>query len=159
MTRAVALKKLMGLADRRLEIAERNLARAMEAKAAALQANKDAKAAFDAKQVEMANERVAVLDRFVGKPTRAVGVDDLFQVIKEQDVAVEDAAQSLLDAQRAYEAAEAHVLDMSEALRAAQLVQQKRSMAFEPALKEIKRHAENATEREAEEEFGHARRF
>ena len=159
MSRAVSLKKLMGLAARRLEIAERNLARALEAQQAALQATKDAKAAFDQKQADMARARVDVLDRFVGKPTRRVGVDDLFVTLKDQDDAVEAAAQTVLDAQARFEAAQAHVGEMTEALRAAQLVQQKRNMAFEPVLREIKRDAEAATEREAEEEFGYARRY
>jgi hypothetical protein len=142
-----------------LEIAERHLAQALEAKHAALEEVKAAKAAFDKKQADMARARVDVLDRFVGKPTRRVGVNDLFMVLKDQDDAVEDAAQTVMDAQQALELAEAHVTQMSDALKAAKLVQQKRNLAFQPVIDQFNRTRSAARERDAEEEFGHARRF
>ncbi len=159
MSRIPAFKKLLDLSERRIEIAERALLRAQEAKVQAAQNLEDAKAAHLAKQTEMAKARVETLDRFVGQPTRRVGVSDLLSVLKDQDGAIDAASDDVDSAQARLQQAEAHVEEMAEALRQTRVIQQKRDAAFRPKMAELKLAADKAQEREAEEEFGHARRF
>ena len=159
MSKAPSFKKLLDLSDRRIEIAERALLRAQEAERLAQGDLEDAKLALNAKKAEMARARVDVLDRFVGKPTRRVGVSDLLGVLKDQDGAVDAAGLDVDAAQTKLKEAVAHVAKMAEALQKARVVQQKREAAFRPKMAELKLAADKAQEREAEEEFGYARRF
>ena len=159
MSKAPSFKKLLDLSDRRIEIAERALLRAQEAERLAQGDLENAKLALIAKKAEMARARVDVLDRFVGKPTRRVGVSDLLGVLKDQDGAVDAAGLDVDAAQTKLKEAVAHVAKMAEALQKARVVQQKREAAFRPKMAELKLAADKAQEREAEEEFGYARRF
>ena len=159
MSQPQALRKLMDLAARRLEIAERNLVRAQEAEARAVAGVEAAKDALKAREVHVAKARVETLDRFVGKPTRRVGVNDLLQVLKDQDLSVEAAQQDVAAAEDTLVRARETVADMSRALKDAQVAQEKRKSAFEPVIKEFARARLAAVEQEAEEEFGNARRF
>jgi len=80
-------------------------------------------------------------------------------VLKDQDGAVDAAGLDVDAAQTKLKEAVAHVAKMAEALQKARVVQQKREAAFRPKMAELKLAADKAQEREAEEEFGYARRF
>lgn len=159
MSQPAALRKLMDLAARRLEIAERNLARAQEAEATAAAAVEAAKEALKQREIDVAKARVETLDRFVGKPTKRVGVNDLLQVLKDQDLSVEAAQDDVMQAEQALEKARETVAEMVAALKEAQVAQEKRKSAFEPVIREFGRIKQASAEAEAEEEFGNARRF
>lgn len=159
MTAAASLNKLMSLSARRVEIAERKRIEAEALYRGAKSALEAAQEALEARRLQVAHEREATLDRFVGRPTRRAGVSDLLQTLRDQDGSVAAAEAKVSEQQSALTAAQQRLDEMTDALIVAKRLEERRSAAFEPRLLKERRLREDRSQKSVEEEFGNARRF